>query len=507
MNVAASDPQPGRARLGLWDAISIILGIVIGASVFKVPWLIFANVSDAWAGLLVWVLGGALALVGALCYAELATTYPRSGGDYVYLTNAFGSWVGFLFGWAQLVVVFPASIAAMAYVFAESAIPFFHDYVPELNARITEYVPLDLGYAVLAIVVISLVNILGVTLGKTTQNLLTVAKVLGLAGILVAGFLWAQPAAWGPAPDPWSFRWEGVAMILVLYAYGGWNDAAFVAAEVKEPRRNMPRALVLGVAAVTLIYVLVNTAYVLGLGFDAARSPGPNLVPTRLLEQAFGKQGSQAMSLIVMVSALGAVNGLIFTGARVYATLGADHRLFGWMGHWRPGRGAPVMALLVQALICLGVIAALVTPQGQQAIHDVLSWFVENPARDWKAEDAFETLVSHTAPVFWMFFLLTGLALFKLREKNPDVERPFSVPLYPVVPLIFCNMCLYMLYQSIAYEKVQWRALFALGLTALGLPLYWLSSRLAPPGGSRVSPRTAARHLELRGERTPEARG
>jgi amino acid transporter len=475
---AASEGRLAEPGLGLWDAISIILGIVIGTSIFMVPWLIFANVSDPWTGLLVWVAGGVLALVGALCYAELATTYPRSGGDYVYLTNAFGAPVGFVFGWAQLVVLFPANIATMAYVFATFALTF-----PPLRDCFGEGIKPDLAWTVLAVLAISVVNILGVTAGKTAQNVLTAAKVLGLAGILVAGFGWAQPAAWQPAQAPASVHFGALALILVLFAYGGWSDAAFVAAEVRDQRRNVPRALLLGVVSITLIYVLVNTAYLLGLGFDSVRSfdemraHGP--VPARLLERAFGGWGATAMSLIVMVSALGAVNGLVFTGARVYATMGADHAIFGWLGHWRPGRGAPVMALVAQTLLCLVVIGALVTDTGQDAINKALLGLGASPSTSWKAEEAFEMLVSHTAPVFWLFFLLTGIGLFVLRWKHPDRERPFSVPLYPVVPLLFCVMCAFMLYQSVAYERVQWRALLALGVTALGLPLYAVSRLLS----------------------------
>ena len=236
--MSQSDTPEQRTVLGLWDAISIIVGIVIGASLFKIPWLIFANTSDPWTGLGVWAVGGVLALVGALCYAELATTYPRSGGDYVYLTYAYGPWCGFLFGWAQLAVVLTASIGAMAYVFAD-----FAKNLAPLTFATDLGLSSELIYASLAVVVLSVLNIAGVQLGKAAQNILTIAKVVGVIAIVVAGFGWAEssPGEWQAAET--GVGWQALAIILVLYAYGGWNDAAFVAAEVRDPKRNIPRAL------------------------------------------------------------------------------------------------------------------------------------------------------------------------------------------------------------------------------------------------------------------------
>jgi amino acid transporter len=352
--MSSEQPQPAEAQLGLWDAVSIIIGIVIGTTIFELPWLIFASTPNAWMGLAVWVFGGLLALVGGLCYAELATTYPRAGGDYYYLTQAFGRLTGFLFGWAQLIVILPASIGIMAFVFAVNAtdVQEFPDFA-ELGLSSAFY------YAASGVLAITFLNILGVTLGKVAQNILVVAKVAGLLAILVCGFMSAKPELtdWS-APTEWG--WGALALILVLYAYGGWNDAAFVAAEVRDRRRNIPLALMLGIGAIMVIYLLINLAYLLGLGWEAARTPG-NL-PAKLLEDMWGANGAHAMRGIIMVSALGAVNGLIFTGARVYAALGNDHRLFGFLGHWRPGAGTPILALIFQALITLGLVLLFCRP-------------------------------------------------------------------------------------------------------------------------------------------------
>jgi APA family basic amino acid/polyamine antiporter len=490
-------PETGHGKLGVWDTVCIIVGIVIGTTIFEMPWLIFANTSNPWMGLAVWFFGGFLALVGGLCYAELGATYPRAGGDYYYLTRAFGRCVGFLFGWAQLSVILPASIGVMAFVFATQAteVRSFPDY---LNLGLNS----EFYYASLAVLVITFLNLFGATLGKVAQNILTLAKMVGLLAILVCGFLIMKPSAtnWSLPLDAKDWGWGSLAVILVLYAYGGWNDAAFVAAEVREPGRNIPRALLFGIGIITIVYVLINFAFILGLGFDQVRDFDQvrqrGSLPAQLLNEAMGPNGAMAMRLIIMVSALGAVNGLIFTGSRVYATLGADHRLFGFVGHWAPGKGAPMLALLLQALITLLFVLLFGTEKGHAAINQFLGGlnsmltsiaqvFHEDYvvkieySETWQPRDAFGQLVSHSAPAFWLFFLLTGFSLFVLRDKNPGVARPFSVPCYPLVPFIFCNMCIYMLYQATIY--IEWRALFVVVLLLLGLPLYWLSQAPGQP--------------------------
>ncbi len=282
------------------------------------------------------------------------------------MTRAYGPWCGFLFGWAQLIVILPASIGLMAFVFASSATRLYplEDFT---GWGLTS----EFMYAVAAVAVLSLFNIVGVTPGKIVQNLLAAAKIIGLLLIVVAGFGWAEssPTEWGSL-DAATFGWSAGAMILVMYAYGGWNDAAFVAAEVRNPRRNIPLALLLGVAIIIVLYLLVNAAYLTGLGFRAVQQPSGGLPATQLLENAFGAFGGKAINIIVVVSALGAANGLIFAGSRVYATLGNDHPLFTWLGHWRPGFGAPILALVFQALIALGMVFIFGTGDGQDIINN-----------------------------------------------------------------------------------------------------------------------------------------
>jgi amino acid transporter len=426
-------------------------------------------------GMGVWVLGGILSLVGALCYAELATTYPQLGGDYVYLTRAFGRLTGFLFGWAQLAVILTASIGAMACVFADYAIRLWGLGSGGDAAASVSWTFL---FAVTAVGGLSLLNLMGVVFGKGAQNVLTVAKVLGLGGILLAGFGWGSAAGWSaPAAEAGTANFA-LAMILVLYTYGGWNDTAFVVAEVRDPRRNIPQALILGITGITLIYLLVNAAYIWGLGFQGARQS--QAIAADILQRPLQEFGARGMSLLVMISALGAVNGMIFTGSRVYSKLGSEHRVFATLGQWDPRRGVPTWALIVQALISMSMIAVVSTRPGQALINSLLTGLGLG-AVEWSGHGGFETLVTCSAPVFWTFFLLTGLSLFVLRAKDPQVERPFPVPLYPLLPLIFCGMCCYMLYSSIKYlvdvKLVGGLILLAIVPLLVGLVLYLASSR------------------------------
>jgi amino acid transporter len=304
---------------------------------------------------------------------------------------------------------------------------------------------------------------------------LTVAKALGLSVIVIAGFGWgAGGELTSAAPKP--YLGFGLSMVLVLYAYGGWSDAAFVAAEVRNRQRNIPLALLLGTTGIMLVYLLVNGAYLYGLGFEGLRdSEAP---AAAVLEQAWGAWGGKGISLLVMLSALGAINGLIFTGARIHVSLGKDHRLFAWLGHWNSVRGTPPRALLAQSAIAVLLVVLVGTDAGRTRMDSALRRLGFQPLPGEQTLGGFETLVAGTAPVFWAFFLMTGVAMFVLRAKDPHIDRPFRAPLYPLEPIVFCGTCLYMLYSSLVYA----RGLSMLGLVPLliGVPLYGLSRRVAP---------------------------
>jgi amino acid transporter len=463
-STVSTEASPARA-LGLWDAVSIIIGIVIGAGIYETAPLVFANVSSSAAALGVWVAGGILSLIGAACYAELASTYPRSGGDYVYLTRAFGPIFGFLFGWAQLSVILTGSIGMMAFVFADYAVALSNG-TPTVGSA---------PWAALAVVVLTTLHVASVSIGTRAQNLLTWAKVVGVTVVVLVGAALAFTQAESRLPGSSVANRQGslgLAMILVLYTFGGWNDAAFVASEVRDRKRNLPRALLWGTLAVTLVYVAMNAAFLGALGFEGAQRS--TAIARDVFVRAFGVWGGVAISLLVMISALGAVSALIFTGSRLHAALGRDYSALSRLAAWHPRLGSPVTSLLVQSSITLLMILLVGTASGRRAVDAGLMSVGLAPAT-WSGHGGFDTLLSCTAPVFWSFFLLTGLSLFRLRRLHPERERPFRVPLYPLTPLVFCATCAYMLYASVSYAGKL--ALVGVLPLAFGLPVYFASKR------------------------------
>lgn len=459
---SATTNLPGRPRLGLWDAISIIIGIVVGTSIFRATATIFDNAGGPWTALALWIAGGGLVWCGAVCYAELATTYPRDGGDYEYLNRAFGRWCGFLFAWAQITCIISGNIAIMAYAFA--------DYALRLWPAATNYsLSLTLG----PVAALSVLNVAGIVAGKVTQNILTAAKVIGLGGIVLVGLLFA-----GQSPQPPAVTQDtstanlGLALVFVLYAYGGWVHAAYVAAEVRDQRRNLPRALVLGIFGVMLIYVAVNTAYLHALGFDAARRA--DTPAADVLELAMGPAGARAISLLVMLSALGAINGMILTGTRIYAVWGADYPGLAWLGAWNRHTSAPVAAIALQAIIAMLLVVLVGTEGGRQSFDLALSYFGGRGLPWDEYRGGFNTLIAGSAPTYWFLCLLTTVSVFVLRFRQPAIDRPFRIPWFPLPALLFCATCTFMLYSSALYAG--WLSLVGVVPLAIGAPA-WLAVR------------------------------
>ena len=245
-----------KKELGLFDSTCIIVGIIIGAGIYETAPTVAACMGSWWGTLAIWIVGGLLALAGALCYAELATAYPREGGDYVYLSRGYGKWAGYMFGWSQLMIVRPGDIALMGFVFGRYA------------SKLYPFAYSSMAYSALAIILLTGINIIGVKKGKWTQNILTSLKAAGLVFIVVAGILAPGAQAGGEAGgETGGFNMGGLqlGLILVLFTYGGWNEMAYVAAEVKRPERNIVRALVTGTATVMVLYILVNSAILLHL--------------------------------------------------------------------------------------------------------------------------------------------------------------------------------------------------------------------------------------------------
>lgn len=435
-----------KALLSVPDGTFLLVGMVIGAGIFRLPSLVAGNTSSTAEFIFAWILGGIVSLCGALVYAELAARFPETGGEYAFLNHGMGRGVAFVFAWSRMTVIQTGAIAAVAFIFG--------DYASEL-LRLGE--KSSAIWAAVCVVALTALNLAGTLPTKNLQKIMEVLLIaalvmLGLAGI----FSGAQPAP--PAAAASGGASFGLAMVFVLFTYGGWNEAAYIAGEVRDARRNMMRILVIGILAVTALYLLVNLGYLAALGLGGIRDS--KAVAVDVMRLVAGDRGAVLVALIVCVSAFTTINAALFTGARTTWALGRDFPILRRLGMWRDAGSTPANALLLQGIITLALVAAAsITPDG------------------------FGAMVAYTAPVFWTFFLLTGLTLFIFRRRG-GAAPAFRVPLYPVVPLVFCGMCLYMLYSSIDYilnpppvfgPKFGDMVLLGIVIMLLGIPLYFLA--------------------------------
>ncbi|CAN7160527.1 amino acid permease [Pseudorhodoferax sp. LjRoot39] len=440
------------APLTMRHAIAITVGVVIGAGIFKAPSLVAGSVPSAGWMFALWVAGGVVALVGALCYAELATTYPSAGGEYHFLARAFGRSTALLYAWARFAVITTGSIALLGFVFG--------DYMTQL---------LPLGpyssalWAAIATVVLTVINLRGIRSGAETQSWLTAVEVGGLV-LIVGAALWfalgggSAPSPPAAAPGPVSLAGVGFGMVFVLLTFGGWNDAAYISADLKD-RRAIAHALLISVLFLTALYLLVNWAYwsVLGLA-GMAKSQA---VATDVLAAAFGPGAGQLIAAMVAAAALTSINATMIVGARTASALGQDWPALKVLAAWDEERRVPRNALPIQCVLALVLIVLGVAFKG-----------------------GFQAMVEYTAPVFWLFFLLVGIALFRLRAIDGTRERPFRVPLYPVLPALFCASSAYMLWSSLGYVYSQQLGGFnaawvGVGVLASGLVVLGLVRRTA----------------------------
>jgi APA family basic amino acid/polyamine antiporter len=442
-SVAQAGAAP-RPLLSVPDGIVLLCGMVIGVGIFKAPSVVAGATSSAAEFLGAWLLGGLVSLCGALVYAELAARHPETGGEYAYLSRGLGRGVAFVFAWSRITVIQTGAIALVAFVFG--------DYASEL---------LRLGgnssaiYAALGVIALTALNVAGTLQSKTLQKILQTLLFVGLIVIGIAGL------ASGAVPKPAAAGGGGafgLAMIFVLLTYGGWNEAAYLAGEVREARRNMTRILVWGIVVITLLYLFVNIGYLAALGRDGMRAS--KVVAADVIRVAIGERGAVLLALIVCVAALTTMNAAIFTGARTTWALGRDFALFARLGRWRDAGSTPANALLLQGVIALVLVfASASTPDG------------------------FSAMVAYTSPVFWTFFLLTAVTLFVFRLRG-GAAPAFRVPLYPLIPLAFCAACLFMLYSAIDYvrnpvfgPKFGDMVLGGLVVMLAGIPLYFLVRR------------------------------
>jgi APA family basic amino acid/polyamine antiporter len=435
-------PELIRA-LGPVSAFCVITGLVIGSGVFLVASPIARSLpSPGWA-LLVWVVAGLCSLTGALLFAELGAMYPGAGGQYVYLREAFGPLWGFLFGWTHALILLPGTLAALATGFAE----FWTAFHPLSDVE-------QKWLATGSIVLFTGINLLGVTRGAAVLDGLTGTKVLALVALAAGGTITAVaglaeptpgPQAAAPTADGFSLAAFGVALIPAFWAFDGWQGLSQVAGEIREPQRTIPRASLWGMATVLLLYLAVNATYYLVLpvaSIAATKSVG--LDAARAL---WGEIGAQLLSAVVILSSLGSLNGTVLTGARVIYALardGAFPAVLGWVDRTHH---VPSGALIFQLVLAVALV--------------------------WS--NTYDELAAYVVCAAFLFYALTAAALIRLRQTRPLHPRPYRLPYYPLLPLVYLAGVLAFVVNNFWEQKVQ--ALIGFAIVTLGVPAWWLSRK------------------------------
>lgn len=405
---AAENAERLDRALGPWSAYAVVAGSMIGTGIFFFVSPVAQHVTSAPAILSVWVVGTAVATCGALCVAELAAAYPATGGVYVFLREAFGPLTAFLYAWANFLIMRIGSISITALAFAA----FFSELLGLTQEDAASHSQV---IAIAAVVAITLVNAMGVRSGGRLQVVLTFLKLLSLVAIVAIATAYATDLTiahevelepWAGSPHRWGFA---VALVPVMWTLGGWDESPLVAEEIHHPERNLPLSVLAGLWSVGALYVLVNAAYLVVLS-PAELAGSGTLTATVVIERALGDSAASVLSLVLVISTLGAANGLTLTGARIAYAAGKDHRPIAWLAHVHPRTHAPVRALILQGALTVLAIVVLSDP------YDLLLY---------------------TAVAYWGFAGLMAVAMIVLRRSDPQRTRPFRVPAYPIVPLAF----------------------------------------------------------------------
>lgn len=460
---AETEKKSGFVKgLGLTDATTLVMGSMIGSGIFIVSADVARLVKSPALLIICWLLAALLTIIAALSYGELAAMMPHAGGQYVYLREAFGRLWGFLFGWTMFVVIQTGTIAAVAVAFAKYTGVFF----PSISAsnyligsgKVGLSTQQLLGIAV--IVILTAVNTRGIRTGALVQNIFTFAKVASLLGLAVLGFLLGRnPHAiafnFGHFWDGASFSFAavalvGTAMVGPLFSSDSWNNVTFAAAEVRNPKRNLPLALGLGVGVVSALYVACNVVYMMVLTLPQIQAAPEDRVATAVVSVMFGPVATQIMAGAIMVSTFGCLNGIILSGARVYFTMAHDNLFFKKAGELNPATHAPNWALWMQCLW-----AVLLTLSGQYG--DLLDYVI------------FAVL---------LFYMLTIGGLFRLRRTRPELERPYRAVGYPFLPAAYIVMA--GLIEILLLVNKPAFTVRGLVLVLLGVPVYFLWQRKTP---------------------------
>jgi len=452
MSEAAEDRWGERLprKLGLWSAVAVLVGSTIGSGIFRTPAVVAERIDELWLFGLAWVLGGIVALSGALTYAELAAMYPRTGGIYVYVREAFGRLPAFLFGWTELVVLRPAAYGAIAIV---SASYLWRLVGVDGTAAVLGPLTLAQLTAAVLIVIVAVVNYRGIELGAVVQNVSTMLKVAALLVLVGLGFVLAPDASVEAAssaanvPGVSTVSAFGLAMVAVLWSYDGWADVGFVSGEVRDPQRALPRALLLGTASIVVLYLAINAVYLHVVPLRAM--PGSPLIAADVAAACLGNVGVVFVSAAVAISTFGTLNGAMMTGPRVFFAMAEDGLFFRGLARVQPRFGTPGGAIVLSA--ALGVVFVSIRTFAQLADQFIIG--------------------------IWPFYALGVAATFVLRRRRPDAERPYRTWGYPIVPMVFLAATLFLLGNYLITETLAFSVNVA--VLAAGVPVYYAWSRRA----------------------------
>ncbi|HEY6191266.1 MAG TPA: amino acid permease [Bacteroidota bacterium] len=447
MNSGSAPAKPGLARrLGLFDATMIVMGGIIGSGIFINPSTVARQVHLPVLILGAWLVGGIIAMIGAFIYAELAARRPHVGGQYAYLRECYHPLIAFLFGWSLFLISDCGGMAAVAVIFARY-------YIELTGVPLSEPV-----VAILALGVLTIVNCLGVRTGSTVQNILMVTKILAILLLVGLGFRlivqaggFAQPAVAPPSP-PLSFdllTTFGAALVPVLFAYGGWQTANFVAGEIREPQKNLPRGLIIGVAGVVVLYLAVNLVCVGTLGAEGLAATGTPA--TAVMRMALGQKGASLIAVGIAISTLGFLSQSILTAPRVYFAMAQDGLFFKSVAWLHPRTRVPVVAIILQ-----GSLAMLLTLSG-----------------------TYEQLLSYVVSDDFLFFGLSASCIFLLRKRQgpDDSGSGFNMPGHPWSTILFITICFCIVVNTVYKYPANTGIGIAIILTGIPVYYFWKSLR------------------------------
>lgn len=425
-----------KKEIGLMEAITMVIGIVIGSGIFFKASTVFSNAGSASLGILAWIVGGIITIASALTIAEIAAAIPKTGGIFAYLKELYGEKWAFLFGWVQALIYVPGVAAALSIVFVTQATYFIE--LTEIQQKIL---------AIFMIVFISLLNIISTKLGSKVQLVSTIAKLIPICVIIVFGLLKGQVNSFGAAsalPASTGLAGFGAAILGTLWAYDGWVAVGNMAGELKNPKKDIPRSIMIGLSATILVYVLINIAIIKIIPISSVVASTKPASDAAIV--LFGNGGAGLIAVGIMISIFGALNGYLMTGVRVPFAMAQDN-LFPFPKFF--GKISDKFNTPINAFIFVVVLASLYVLSG-----------------------SFETLTNLAVFVVWIFFIMTVAGIFILRTKHKNIERPYTVPLFPIIPLVGIAGGIYILISTLITSTNY--ALYGIGITLVGLPVYFL---------------------------------